>query len=189
MALGTVADDALPMTPTSARLFLALWPSSKVRDELLQWRDAWNWPRAASLVAPERLHLTLHFLGLVPRCDLPSLADGLDVEAGAFDLGFGRPALWPGGIAVLQPLVAPAGLLQLHRRLQHALQLLSRPVEDRPFRPHVTLARHADGATLPEPGPALHWRVRGYALVESKQAPESGYRVVRRYRLAVAPSI
>ena len=55
----------------TARLFLALWPDDALRRGLLAWRDAWQWPARAALVAPDDLHLTLHFLGGVPLVRLP----------------------------------------------------------------------------------------------------------------------
>ena len=43
----------------------------------------------------------------------------------------------------------------------------SLPVEKRPFRPHVTLARHAAGAVPPSETAPLRWPVNGHALVQS----------------------
>jgi 2'-5' RNA ligase len=70
----------------------------------------------------------------------------------------------------------PQPLSDLHRALGDALERVGLPREDRTFRPHVTLARRAQGTT-PAPGPAARWRVRDYALVESAQ----GYRVLHRF--------
>jgi 2'-5' RNA ligase len=55
------------------------------------------------------------------------------------------------------------------------------PLEARPWQPHVTLARRAEGALAPDDGRALRWRVRGYVLVESRLGSNGGYRVLRRY--------
>ncbi len=167
----------------NARLFIPLWPGPIARNALLGWRDAWAWNSGAVLVAPERLHLTLHFIGAVRRSRIAELAPALQLADGApaFDLTIDRSAIWPHGIAVLQPSVLPPPLLDLHRSLRAVLQRLELPVEARAFRPHVTLARHANGATPPIDQPPLRWRVRGYALIESQTAP-AGYRVLQRYR-------
>jgi 2'-5' RNA ligase len=53
--------------------------------------------------------------------------------------------LWPGGVAVMVPRAVPAALLVLHAELGAALECLSLPLELRPFRPHVTLARRGPG--------------------------------------------
>lgn len=167
--------------PATSRLFLALWPSDAVRRALLAWRDGWRWPSAATPVQPERLHMTLHFLGNLPSGRVAELAEGLRVPFSPFDLRFGYATLWPHGVAVLEPNGAPERLLQLQAALGGALKELGLPVETRAFRPHVTLARRAGAATAPAHGPALRWRVRSYALMESTLGEGGGYRVVQRY--------
>jgi RNA 2',3'-cyclic 3'-phosphodiesterase len=155
--------------PTSPlRLFLALWPEVATRTGLVAWQHCWAWPPRAARVRPERLHMTLHFLGDVPAERLPALIRGVDTPTEAFDLQFGRAELWPGGIAVLRPRHTPPALVRLHDGLGAALRRLELPVESRPFRAHVTLARRAAGATPPKHGPELGWPVdAGYALVRS----------------------
>jgi 2'-5' RNA ligase len=167
------------MTTDSARLFLALWPGPAVRGALVAARDAWAWPAGARPVAEARLHLTLHFVGAVARERVPGLDAALrGVPCAPFELRLARAALWPHGIAVLQPRAAPPRLIELHAALGAALQRLALPVETRPYRPHVTLARHAAGAVPPAESSVLHWRVRGHALVESRGGE---YVVLGRY--------
>ncbi len=166
----------------TARLFLALWPSPRVRAALLEYRDAWHWNSQASRVQPEQLHLTLHFIGDVPRHRLEPLIKGLAVPFKPFDLKLGYCGLWRHGIAVLQPQAIPASLLQLHGALGLTLQGLELPVgKQENFRPHITLARHAADAVPPAQEPVLRWRVRGYALVESCREPAGRYRLLQRY--------
>lgn len=172
---------AAPSPDDKARLFLALWPSPRLQAALLAHQHAWRWQPGAALVQAEKLHLTLYFLGAVPRQRLASLVAGLKVPVSPFELDFDQPALWHGALAVLQPHAAPAGLLQLHAALGTALQRLAVPVESRPLRPHITLARHAAGAQPPARAPLLRWPVRDYALVESVAAPGNPYRLLQRY--------
>jgi 2'-5' RNA ligase len=171
-----------PAPPVNARLFLALWPPPGVRARLAAWRDAWRFAPGAAPTPDDRLHLTLHFIGAVPRARLADVADALDVRATPFALTFGRCEVWPGGIAVLQPDAVPALLCALHADLRARLLGLGLPVEDRPFKAHVTCARRAGGAVPPAPGSgALRWPVHGHALVESRLGQGSGYVVLRRY--------
>lgn len=165
----------------SARLFIALWPGAELRDELAAWCGHWHWPAAAKPVAAHRLHLTLHFIGDVPRARLPALREALRLPFAPFTLALGRPALWPGGIAVLVPERLPPRLLQLHAALGAALQGQALPTEARAYRPHLTLARRAGAALPPACGPRLHWPVRGYVLVESRPQAQGGYQVLQAY--------
>lgn len=173
-----------PPGSDTARLFLALWPDDALRQALLVWRDAWHWPALAVPVQRERFHLTLHFLGNVPASRLPELVQGLGVPCTPFTLNFGRAELWPHGIAVLQPdesEAVPPPLAQLHETLRSALTRLALPTETRVFRPHITLAHHAQAAVPPTQGPALRWQVDSYALIRSWPGKAGGYSVVQRY--------
>jgi 2'-5' RNA ligase len=164
--------------PASSRLFLALWPEPAVRDELRALRDLWTWPRGAAPVTADKLHLTLHFLGDQPSARLPEFMDGFAVPFTPFKLAFGTPALWHGGIGVLEPLHQPPELLQLHRHLGMALLDLELVPEERAYKPHVTMARRAAQAVPPASTPELVWHVTGYCLVESRGG---SYTVLRRY--------
>ena len=166
------------MNADNARVFIALWPDQATRDALRAWRDRWTWPRNASPVRTERLHVTLHFLGNVARAQLPALTAALAVPITPFVLEFGHPELWPHGIAVLAPDSVPEPLLRLQRDLGERLPALGLQPEARAYRPHVTLARRAADAIMPLSGPAVRWTVDGYALMES--APD-GYRVLYAY--------
>jgi len=166
--------------PEQARLFMALLPDSAVRRSLADYRDGWRWQGRPARVRDEKLHITLHFLGNVARTRLPELRAALAVPFASFDLVLGRPALWSHGIAVIEPLAVPDELRALHAALKESLCRLGLPVESRPFRPHVALARHAQQAVSPAQAIDALWHVEGYALLESSL--ETGeYRVLARY--------
>lgn len=165
-------------TAPTTRLFLALWPDPALRQLLAGRRDAWTWPKGAAPVHADKLHVTLHFLGGVPSERLPELLDGFSVAFEPFRLELTRAALWHNGIAVLEPERTPPALAALHARLSDALAALGLQPEARRYRPHVTMARRAAGATLPQDGPPVLWDVRGYALVESRNGV---YTVLRDY--------
>ncbi len=166
---------------SNTRLFLALWPDPAVRHALRERRDLWDWPRGASPVHPDKLHVTLHFLGSVPSERVPDLRRGFAVPFIPFELTFGVPKLWHNGIAVLEPSNEPPELLELHAQLTNSLVALGLQPEARKYRPHVTFARRASGVVVPADSPPLVWKVDGYALVESH--PENGgvYQVLETY--------
>lgn len=169
------------MSADQARLFVALWPPPDVRAALRDWRDAWIWPSSSSPVRTEQLHVTLHFLGNVARDRVPDLVAGLSVPFTPFELEFGHAELWHGGIAVLAPDVVPQPLLDLQASLAAALESGGMTPEGRPYKPHVTMGRRAGNAVAPVAGPAIRWRIDGYALMESKLGAGSEYGVVQHY--------
>lgn len=165
----------------SARLFVALWPTPAGRAALAASSQRWVWNQGAARVDPERLHLTLHFLGAVPRERIPALRAALAWRGAPFSLTLSRPALWAGGIAVLEPARIPPELVALQAGLADALRRAGFEVEARRWRPHLTLARRAAGAVPPARCRAPTWRVHGYGLVESR--PPGRYTVLQRYPL------
>lgn len=120
-----------------ARVFVAVWPPPAVRDALARL------PRTdvpgVRWVAPEQLHATLRFLGHVdPAVVLERLATATLPPATA-DLG---PAVAMLGRRVVMAPVA--GLDAVAAAVAAATADLGRPVPQRPYRGHVTLARCRD---------------------------------------------
>lgn len=169
-----------PATAATGRLFLALLPDPAVQAALADHAQAWRWPPDAARYAPADWHVTLHFLGVVPRARLDELRAGLDVAVTPFELRFGEPMLWPHGLAVLLPMAVPAALQRLHDALGGRLRRLGLRTDERAYRPHLTLARRAERAQPPPP-PAWGWWVQGYVLMESTGVPEARYRVLQHY--------
>ena len=174
-----------PARAGTARLFIALWPGDPLRQALRDWREPHPGGVGARPVAPEQLHLTLHFLGNVPRQQVPELRSVLRVPFRPFELRFSHCELWPGGLLVVSPDAVPEALADLHAALREALRGLGLRTEARAFRPHITLARRHAGP-LPPPAAAaaaaaLRWEVRGYALVESRAREGGGYAVLEVY--------
>jgi 2'-5' RNA ligase len=166
---------------STARLFIALWPDEATRMELARRRDAWAWPRSASPVKTERLHVTLHFLGDVARDRIPDLAAALSVPFESFSLAISRPVLWPHGMAVLEPDAVPIELNHLHERLGKALVGEGIALDARAYRPHVTLARRAGKTVPPSADAPVHWHIAGYRLMESTPGEGGGYTTLLQY--------
>lgn len=153
---------------TTATLFLALWPGPALRDALAAEQSRWQWPLAARPVEPASLHLTLHYLGPVPLQRQAEMVELFGRAGGpCFTLRLARRERWRNGCAVLCPERIPDPLRALHERLAKSLRRLEWPVESRPWRPHVTLARRAADALPPHDEASLTWPVRGWRLVRS----------------------
>jgi RNA 2',3'-cyclic 3'-phosphodiesterase len=171
--------ETTPVRPL--RLFTALWPGEAVAAEIARWQSAWQWPSQVARIKPERLHVTLHFLGDVAVARLPEVVQQLKVEFDPFALELGAGEVWPNGVAVLLPAGQPLALNRLHTRLAAAVRRLGLSVEERPYRPHVTLARRAWGASAPPRAAGLRWRVdSGYVLARTLPGG-AGYEIVQRF--------
>jgi 2'-5' RNA ligase len=149
------------------RLFLGLWPTDAQRAQLQDLAERWRWPASARRTPPERLHITLHFLGNVPVARVPELKQALAVPWSGCTLQLDAAQVWPGGIAVLEATQVPPELIALHARLGQVLAGAGIPLETRRYRPHVTFARKAQGA-LPPACASFEWHATPhYALLRS----------------------
>lgn len=157
---------------------------------------------ALKRVRPELMHLTLAFLGWTPDEQLDTVVDAARAAAAghrAFDLSFagagrfpasGRPrVVWLGIGEGKDPLadLAAGVTAELRRR--------ELKFDDRPFSPHLTLARLRADASGPEAQtvaaavdgiavPELRTRVDRIAVVESVLSPK-GPRYTARAELAL----
>lgn len=171
----------MPDDDARLRLFLGLWPTPEVREALQAHADAWTWPAAARRTRAELLHVTLHFIGAVPASRLEELRSGLAVPWPGCELVLDRIMVWPGGIAVLEAGELPRELTALHVELAERLRALRLPVDERRYRPHVTLARKAFGATPPSQAQPVGWPMPpAYFLVQSLPGGR-GYQPLQLY--------
>ncbi len=161
------------------RVFTALWPDEAIRLQLTQIQNAFEFPASAKIVRPERLHITLNFLDALPAEKVKALL-ALRIPFKPFTLELTRAALLNREVAVLEPPAPPPALVDLHARLSIALTELDLPLDLRAFRPHITLARSAQGARIPKEIPPVSWRIESWALVESVAGANPGYRILTR---------
>jgi 2'-5' RNA ligase len=171
------------------RLFIAIDLPDSVRAALAREQERLRAACGGSgdirWTRPEGVHLTLKFLGEVASTRLEEITDRLSHVA-VFDRfeidvrGFGffpsarRPRVfWVG-------LEAPPGLGDLAKSVEAAMALLGFPPENRPFQPHLTLARFqsqrappALEAAFQKSGDAAFGRfiVSEFFLFESKLRP------------------
>ncbi len=132
------------------RSFIAIDFDAAIRRQLAATQDRLR-HHCPSLrwVDPEKIHLTLKFLGEIDDDQLEPVARTLDEltrDCRSFDIAvrglgvFGTPrsvrVVWVG-------LHEPQGFLaRCHARCETLLLPLGFPKENRPFRPHLTLARN-----------------------------------------------
>jgi 2'-5' RNA ligase len=145
---------------------------------------------------PEGIHLTLKFLGEISDAKVREVCESLkklgpvdSFTVGLKSFGFfpdaRRPRVFWAGVE------APASLSQLAEQVEEAMRRIGFAREERPFRPHLTLARFG----VPQPQPALQalltqegeqewgsFEVSEFFLFESKLSPQGAqYRKVERF--------
>jgi 2'-5' RNA ligase len=163
-----------------ARLFIGIFLPESIQLNLLSMLpdDVRLRPAMAG-----QLHLTLHFLGELSDNSMVDLSQSLSAlqcasfklvlaGAGVFQQDGGRRGVLWAGILPCEPL------RQLHGTVSAVIQNHGLPLEDRPWAPHITLARYSSGP--PEhlkrflnQGTALNAEldVREFQLVQSQPGP------------------
>jgi 2'-5' RNA ligase len=152
--------------------------------------------------APQNLHLTLRFLGSLPEDGLPLLAAQLyegTHSARSFTLCTGGIGAFPQmrALRVLWVGVAGEELMTLQSHVERAVTALAPHQEEKPFHPHLTLARARSrplGLSQEEIGvlqtwnlPSWTWEVNSFELMRSDTSPSGPvYSVLQSYALEVA---
>lgn len=136
-------------------------------------------------VHPDDLHVTLAFLGGRPREEVAAIGAVLaDLEGPPVGCELGEGLLLGArGRRVCAVRVHSPGLETVQARLAAALVAggLYEP-EDRPFLPHVTIARSRGRAPRVRPEAVARFEVGGIALFESPPGPAPAGAKAGRYR-------
>lgn len=162
------------------RLFVAVRPSAAALTSLAG---------ALGVAVDSRWHITLAFLGEQPAAD-PFLAPLSDVAGGsaAFELSLSGGLTFGARVLAASVTGDVEALSHLARDVQDACRSAGADVDDRPFRPHLTLARgrrlHVPAALAAHDGPP--WRVDVVELVRSHLGRRSEHEVLHRFPLRPA---
>jgi len=164
------------------RLFFALWPDDAVRAELARWSRELHALCGGRITPPEKLHVTLAFLGGVEDARVAEieLAAG-EVAAPVASLVLDRPGYWKHNrIAWAGASAPPPELGAFVAELREALRRAEIRFDAKPFVSHATLLRDArEPRTTPELAP-IEWRLSGFSLVQSVTLPRGSRYEVRR---------
>ena len=184
------------------RIFVAVEPddaaraalaklTSALRERSPEAARAWRW------VPPENVHITLHFLGEISEERTGALISGLgpELDLPAFDVDVDQLGQVPpaGRPRVLWAAVGAGrdALESLQQATGARLAAQGFPSDDRPFVPHLTLARFRDGSRrgrgqLPvlEPFAPVRWPVRAVTVLRSHLSDgPARYETIHRTRL------
>lgn len=157
----------------SDRLFFALWPDPAVRQALSGRVEVITASIEGRRQRPDQWHLTLEFVGEVPRERQPRLRAAADgVSPPSITIEFDRVEHWrKPQVLCLAASRVPVALATFVVQLRAALTAAGFATETRPFHPHVTLARKVRSAADSLLDPPFLWRTHGFALVRSVTDP------------------
>ena len=180
-------DSSLASAPETKnqRLFFALWPSLELSRELhsIAGRILRGDGRR---VPPERIHLTLAFLGSV-KVSFRQCAEQVAaaIRTGCFTLTLEQIGCWPkSGIVWVGPWHAPEPMSRLVQELNAGLSACGYVPEERVYAAHLTLARKLRRCKINLTIDPLMWEVRRFCLVQSHtHAAGAHYEIVRSWEL------
>jgi RNA 2',3'-cyclic 3'-phosphodiesterase len=168
------------------RLFFALWPADSTRQQITRVTADRIQCSGGRATVPDNLHVTLAFLGRIGSERFADLERAAELArcGDPFRIVFDRIEYWPAvRLLCLTPSTLPKALIELVERLRYQLLAADFPLETRPWRAHVTLARNVAPQSVVKVA-AIEWPVDSLALVESQQSSAgSTYRVVVQWPL------
>lgn len=146
-----------------------MWPDEPARAKLAALARRVTDEGGGRGVPAAHLHLTLAFLGDVPEDRVEAakrVASG--IRGPAFELALDRLGFFRrAGVGWAGPSCAPGELVHLQSTLERALHSAGFLLEERPFAPHLTLARKLVRPIATAAIDPVAWRVESFALVES----------------------
>jgi 2'-5' RNA ligase len=153
------------------RLFFAVFPDSETRRRLAAAAQALVLDDESRRVPGENYHLTLAFIGEVSAPLAALEAVGAAQRAPAFTVRFDGYEYWPTpSVVVARASSCPAALEDLRRGLCANLARCGVRFDDRPFRPHMTLARKVSQAPVLQAMPDITWTVHAFQLARSDRS-------------------
>jgi RNA 2',3'-cyclic 3'-phosphodiesterase len=171
------------------RLFFALWPDDRVRDQIVARRDAIALNTGGRPMLPGTLHMTLVFVGEAEELKVPTLIScGDRIRAPGFHLKVdARNYFTKSHLAWLGVTDLPAELVHLNDMLRNEVTAAGFPLDDRPLQPHITVARNCMRFPSPESITPIEWPIESFVLVDSRNTPSGPmYRVLKYWPLDVA---
>lgn len=169
-----------------ARVYFALWPDADTARELHAAAATLRAACGGRPMSVDTLHLTLAFVGDIPRVQIPQLLSlAGEVTCPDFTVSIDMAAYWARQhLAWGGPSQTPDALADLAAQLTQRLQTEGLPVDRREFKPHVTLVRRCERAVEERAIGPVTWKVERFVLVESlRDALGARYRTVGEWPL------
>lgn len=164
-----MAEGGLIVSSGPPQLLVGLFPDEQVQLEIEQNRQQWLWPHSSHFPPADRFHLTLGYVDehSHARCAERLIEAMSQVRMCSLELLLDYSCTWKNDVSVLEP----AAHGELHR-LRETIHCLIRQagLVDRAkiseWKPHVTIARYAEGAACLPMSP-ISWPVSEIRVVRS----------------------
>ena len=155
------------------RLFFALWPDDRQRDRLRDQISPLAKLVEGQVVYRGDWHVTTAFIGDFAEARVPELqARAAEIAVEPFRLRFDRVEFWPRPkVASLVASTVPPELQRLVDAHNALLADFDIAVEDRTYRPHITVVRRARPFETQRLAQAAVLEWTGFELVESISQP------------------
>ncbi|MDO9241272.1 MAG: RNA 2',3'-cyclic phosphodiesterase [Methylicorpusculum sp.] len=162
------------------RLFFALWPDESVREQCTGLINKLDSSSMKTVIAGN-LHVTLCFLGSVNSdCEMALMAAASDIVMAPVSLTFDQLSFWKAPkVLCLTSSQSDSGASSLADEISALARSLWIRLDERPYLPHVTLARGVKDKVEIGFDPIV-WVSHSFCLVQSCST-ESGveYRVLK----------
>ena len=157
-------------TRGAVRLFFTLWPKDEERTAMASWQGPLLKLCGGRSIPADILHSTLVFFGNVDveRLEALQLA-AQEVSGSAFKLILDVARYWgQNHIVYAAPSHVPAQLIGLVEALEKSLHRHHFNFDQRVYKPHVTLLRHAHFTDRPLPTmQKIIWEINDFSLMRS----------------------
>ncbi|MFQ5609027.1 MAG: RNA 2',3'-cyclic phosphodiesterase [Woeseiaceae bacterium] len=168
---------------STKRIFFALWPSDRQRDQLRNAISPVAKEIEGNAIYRGEWHITLAFIGEFKESLIPALQEAARlIPVRPFRLRFDRAEYWPRPkVGVLLAPTVPPELEHLVLSLEILLTKIGIEPEHRTYRPHITIVRRArpfETQRLAQPA-LVEWS--DFELVESVTSPRGAtYRPINQ---------
>ena len=159
------------------RLFFALWPDDRQRDQLRELINAVAKTVEGHAVDRRNWHITLAWIGDYPEERIPQLLKRVsEIDFEPFRLSFDRLEFWARPrIASLTAATVPEELHRVVTALENVLQDEGVVKETRTYRPHITVSRNARTFTTERLAQRTSIEWSSFELVESVPGREGAF--------------
>lgn len=170
-----------------SRYFFALWPDATVRRKILAFRTASI--TGGKPVAAQNLHITVLFLGHLNINQLQRIiTEANHIHLPCFHIQLNHSGHFKKSrVSWLGLKTIPDTLHDLHQAVSDCAQNSRIAIENRPYIPHLTVARKSTPAEQKAISP-IDWNIDHFVLVESTDTSQGvHYQIIKDYPLSTAP--